>query len=49
MKLDQLYIEARYPGNLGLLPHGKPNIKEAKKFKEMAKRTFDQIHNELED
>ena len=30
--LDQLYIDARYPGELGLLPNGKPSIAEAKKF-----------------
>jgi len=24
--LDDLYIDARYPGELGLLPHGKPTV-----------------------
>jgi HEPN domain-containing protein len=27
--LDELYIEARYPGELGLLPNGKPTMDEA--------------------
>lgn len=30
--LDQLYLNARYPGELGLLPHGKPSIKESEAF-----------------
>ena len=30
--LDQLYIDARYPGELGLLPFGKPSLEEAKNF-----------------
>jgi HEPN domain-containing protein len=30
--LDGLYIEARYPGELGLLPNGKPSLDDAKKF-----------------
>lgn len=30
--LDGLYIEARYPGELGLLPNGKPSLADAKKF-----------------
>ena len=30
--LDQLYIDARYPGELGLLPDGKPSVSEAREF-----------------
>mgnify|MGYP001597805342 CR=1 FL=1 len=30
--LDQLYIDARYPGELGLLPNGKPSPEESKMF-----------------
>ena len=29
-ELDRLYIDARYPGDLGLMPHGKPTHEEAK-------------------
>jgi HEPN domain-containing protein len=36
--LDELYIEARYPGELGLLPHGKPSLDEARRFFETAQR-----------
>jgi HEPN domain-containing protein len=28
-ELDRLYIDARYPGDLGLMPHGKPTLDEA--------------------
>lgn len=31
-KLDKLYIDARYPSELGLLPYGKPTIEDAKEF-----------------
>lgn len=30
--LDQLYIDARYPGEMGLLPNGKPSPAEASDF-----------------
>ena len=29
-ELDRLYIDARYPGDMGLMPHGKPTLEEAK-------------------
>jgi HEPN domain-containing protein len=28
-ELDRLYIDARYPIELGLMPHGKPTVEEA--------------------
>lgn len=34
--LDKLYIDARYPGDFGLLPDGKPNVQEATAFNELA-------------
>ncbi len=30
--LNELYIDARYPGDIGLLPHGKPTTEEARAF-----------------
>ena len=27
-ELDTMYIESRYPGEMGLMPHGKPNLSE---------------------
>jgi HEPN domain-containing protein len=41
--LNQLYIESRYPGDMGLLPHGKPSLDDAKAFYDFARSVFDQI------
>jgi len=38
--LDQLYVESRYPGELGLLPNGKPDQEDAKRFFEYARNLF---------
>ncbi len=38
--LDQLYIDARYPGELGLLPNGKPSVDEASAFYDVAKEVY---------
>jgi HEPN domain-containing protein len=35
--LDQLYIDARYPGEFGLLPNGKPSVSEGNEFFSFAK------------
>lgn len=39
--LDQLYIDARYPGELGLLPDGKPTLNEAESFFNLGIQIFD--------
>ncbi|RCW30057.1 HEPN domain-containing protein [Marinilabilia salmonicolor] len=31
-ELDTLYIEARYPGEMGLMPEGKPPLEDARKY-----------------
>ena len=41
--LDELYIESRYPGDMGLLPHGKPTLENAKEFYEFAQDIFNQV------
>jgi len=41
MILDQLYLDARYPGHLGLLPDGKPSLKEAQSFYFQAIKVFE--------
>ena len=46
--LDQLYIDARYPGAMGFLPDGKPTIKEAETFYKTAKDIFYSVTAELE-
>jgi HEPN domain-containing protein len=38
--LDQLYIDARYPGELGLLPNGKPSVVEASAFYNVANEVY---------
>jgi HEPN domain-containing protein len=44
--LNSLYTESRYPGDLGLLPEGKPTIKDAEAFYDFAKNIYTQA-NEL--
>ncbi|MGR3301643.1 MAG: HEPN domain-containing protein, partial [Candidatus Scalindua sp.] len=46
--LSRVYIEARYPSELGLLPSGKPTITESKKFYEFAKYVYTEIKKYLE-
>ena len=41
--LDKLYTDARYPGDLGLLPYGKPTIAEAEAFFGLAQRVYTQV------
>ena len=42
-ELDRLYIDSRYPTELGLMPHGKPGIKEAEAYYLEALRIESQI------
>jgi HEPN domain-containing protein len=46
--LDKLYIDARYPGELGLLPNGKPTREEAQRFYRFAQSLYEQIRRMLE-
>lgn len=46
--LSRVYIEARYPSELGLLPGGKPTITESRKFYEFAKCVYTKIEKFLE-
>jgi len=43
--LDSLYIESRYPGDMGLLPYGKPTLQDAKMFYDFAKNIYLEINN----
>ena len=38
--LNELYIDSRYPGDMGLLPHGKPTLEDAKEFYNFANDFF---------
>jgi len=48
-RLDAVYIEARYPSDIGLLPYGKPTIEDANSFNDFAKQIYEQIKARLED
>jgi HEPN domain-containing protein len=43
--LDALYIDARYPGDLGLLPDGKPTLANAREFYDFARKIFNIINS----
>jgi HEPN domain-containing protein len=45
--LDKLYIDARYPGDLGLLPHGKPELQDAAAFMEVANDIYQALEKKL--
>ncbi len=45
--LNRLYIESRYPGDLGLMPNGKPDIEDAKIFYEFAKSIYKKVESVL--
>lgn len=46
--LDNLYIESRYPGELGLLPNGKPTGEDAQRFHRFAQSLHDRIKGTLQ-
>ena len=41
-RLDQIYTESRYPGDLGMLPDGKPGADETRTYYELASEIFNQ-------
>jgi len=41
--LDDLYIESRYPGDLGLLPYGQPTLEDAQEFYRFAQNIYKQV------
>ena len=45
--LDKLYIDARYSGDLGLLPYGKPTLFDAVDFKKLAEDIYQNIERLL--
>ena len=47
-KLDKLYVDSRYPGDLGLLPNGKPSSEDAKEFLNVAQEIYTAIKLFLE-
>jgi len=41
--LNTLYIDSRYPGDMGLLPYGQPTIEDAKEFYHFSQEIFDEV------
>ena len=41
--LNELYIDSRYPSEMGLLPNGKPTLEEAREFYNFAREIFEKI------
>ena len=48
LKIDTLYIESRYPGDMGLLPYGKPTLEDAKEFYDFATIIFEKVCKTLD-
>lgn len=42
-KLNQIYIDTRYPASLGSLPEGLPAVEDAEEFYEFARDIFNQV------
>jgi HEPN domain-containing protein len=45
--INETYIDTRYPGDLGLLPHGKPTISEIEPFIQLCDTLFNRLSNQL--
>jgi len=43
LAFDSIYINSRYPSDIGMIPTGKPTHQDAKEFYESAKKIFDEI------
>ena len=46
-ELDRLYIDSRYPGDLGLMPNGKPTLIEAEIYYQEALKIKEQVESFL--
>jgi HEPN domain-containing protein len=45
--INEVYIDARYPGDMGLLPHGKPTRTEVKNFIEFCDTIFQKLKDQI--
>lgn len=46
--LNQIYIDARYPASLGMLPEGPPDEEDAKSFYEFAHEVYEMVNDVLQ-
>lgn len=44
--INEVYIDARYPGDLGLLPQGKPTLAEIKTFVDLCELLFKRLREQ---
>jgi len=42
-QINDVYIDTRYPGDVGLIQEGKPSIKKVKSFYELAKKIYQKV------
>ena len=42
-KLNQTYLDTRYPASLGMLPNGPPELRDAREFYEFALEVHDKV------
>lgn len=47
LKINNIYIEARYPGDQGLLPNGTPTVEFVEDIFEFAVKIFNEVKNTL--
>src|SRR6056297_680023 len=48
-QLNDLYIDSRYPTDVGFLPDGKPSVEKAKMFYKYAIETFEIINKKIKE
>jgi HEPN domain-containing protein len=46
--IDEIYTRSRYPGEIALIPTGKPSLEDAKGFYEIARKIYDNVTKQLE-
>ena len=46
-QLNDLYIDSRYPTDIGFLPDGKPSVEKAKMFYKYASETYEIINKKI--
>ena len=46
-ELDQLYLDSRYPGDIGLMPFSKPSMEDAQQYLDEAKKIYQEIEKRI--
>jgi len=47
-EINEIYIDSRYPSEMGLLPNGSPTLKDANRFYEFSKYIYESVQVALE-